>query len=152
VQNNSSIYNVIYTFTKGAWVVQPYFQFTDVPTDAKCGILKGAETQGEALLLSRTFKHGFSLAGRAEFISSTGNAAQNAVNLMFGPGSTGTSLTLTPTFQHGGLFFRGDLGWVHASSITPGDAFGAAGLNTGQLRAAAEIGFMFGNNVVHRKQ
>ena len=152
VQNNSSIYNVIYTFTKGAWVVQPYFQFTDVPTDAKIGILKGAETQGEALLLSRTFKHGLSLAGRAEFISSTGNAAQNAVNLMFGPGSTGTSLTLTPTFQHGGLFFRGDLGWVHASSITPGDAFGAAGLNTGQLRAAAEIGFMFGNNVVHRKQ
>ena len=25
VQNNGSIYNVIYTYTKGAWIVQPYF-------------------------------------------------------------------------------------------------------------------------------
>ena len=33
VQNNSSMYAVIYTYTKGSWIVQPYFQYTDVPTN-----------------------------------------------------------------------------------------------------------------------
>ncbi len=152
VQNNGSIYNVIYTFTKGAWIIQPYFQFTDVPTNPSIGIVNGAETRGGALLLSHTFKHGFSLAGRGEYISSTGSAALHSVNLMFGPGSAGTSVTLTPTFQYGGFFFRGDLGWVGASSVAPGDAFGATGMNDRQFRAVGEIGFMFGNNLIEKKQ
>src|SRR5271157_952461 len=41
VQNNSSIYNVIYTYTKGRWILQPYFQYTNVPTNQKIGIVKG---------------------------------------------------------------------------------------------------------------
>ncbi|HXW14619.1 MAG TPA: outer membrane beta-barrel protein [Terriglobia bacterium] len=152
VQNNGSIYNLIYTFTKGPWIVQPYFQYTDVPTNPSIGIANGASTRGEAILMSHAFKHGFSLAGRGEYISSTGSVAQKSVNLMFGPGSAGTSVTVTPTFQYGGFFFRGDLGWVRASSITPGDVFGPAGLNNSQFRAVGEIGFMFGNNLVEKKQ
>jgi hypothetical protein len=35
VQNNGSIYNVIYTYTKGAWIIQPYYQYTNVPTNLK---------------------------------------------------------------------------------------------------------------------
>jgi len=102
-------------------------------------------------LLSHAFKHGFSLAGRGEYISSSGSAAQKSVNLMFGPGSAGTSVTLTPTFQYGGFFFRGDLSWVNASSITPGDAFGSTGMNGNQFRAVGKIGFLFGNNIVEKK-
>ena len=109
VQNNSSIYNVIYTYTKGTWIVQPYFQYSDVPTNRKIGIAKGASTAGGAILVNHTFKHGFSLPVRGEYIASTGNADPEAVNLMYGPGSAGTSITVTPTFQHGGFFFRGDL-------------------------------------------
>ena len=90
VQNNGSIYNVIYTYTKGPWIVQPYFQYTDVPTNAKIGIVKGASTKGGAILASYAFKHGFSLPVRWEYISSSGSAAQNSVNLMYGPGSNGT--------------------------------------------------------------
>jgi hypothetical protein len=152
LQNNSSIYNLIYTYTKGPWIIQPYFQLTDVPSHTQIGIVHGAETRCGALLLSHAFPHGFSLAGRWEYLSSTGSAAEQAVNLLFGPGSAGSSVTLTPAFQHGGLFFRGDLAWVHATSITPGDAFGAAGVSDSQFRAVAEIGFMFGNNVVGRRQ
>ena len=151
VQNNGSIYNVIYTYTKGAWILQPYFQYTDVPTNAKIGVVKGASTTGGAILLSRAFKHGFSLAGRWEYISSSGNAAQDAVNLMFGPGSAGTSLTATPTFQFGGFFLRGDVAWAHASSYTPGDVFGSLGNKDNQVRAVAEVGFVFGNNIVEKK-
>ncbi len=151
VQNNGSIWEVIYTYTKGAWIIQPYYQYTDVPTNAQIGVLKGASTSGGAILLSRAFKHGFSLAGRWEYIASSGNAAEDAVNLMYGPGSAGTSVTVTPTFQYGGFFFRGDLAWVHVSSFTPGDAFGPTGVNDNQPRAVAEIGFLFGNNIVEKK-
>jgi hypothetical protein len=151
VQNNSSIYNVIYTYTNGPWIIQPYFQYTNVPTNAEIGVVKGASTTGGAILVSRAFKHGASLAGRWEYIASSGNAAQQAVNLMFGPGSAGTSFTLTPTLQYGGFFVRGDLSWVHAIDYTPGFGFGSNGMNTNQPRAMAEIGFMFGNNITEKK-
>ncbi len=151
VQNNGSIYNVIYTYTKGSWIIQPYFQYTNVPTNTKIGIVKGASTTGGAILLSYAFKHGFSLPVRWEYIASSGSAAEDAVNLMYGPGSTGTSITVTPTFQYGGFFLRGDLAWVHVGDITPGDAFGPTGVNKNQARAVAEIGFIFGNNIVEKK-
>lgn len=148
VQNNSSIYNVIYTYIKGPWIVQPYFQYTDVPSNPKVGVVKGASTRGGALLLSRAFRRGFSLAGRWEYIASTGDRNDpDVINLMYGPGSAATSLTVTPTFQWRGFFVRGDLSWVHAMDITPGYAFGRNGANQDQPRAVAEIGFMFGNNI-----
>jgi hypothetical protein len=146
VHNNSQIYNVIYTYTKGSWIVQPYFQHTSIPKNEKIGAPQSASTQGGAVLLSYAFTKRFSLAGRWEYITSTG-----PVNLMFGPGSTGTSVTVTPTFQYGGLFFRGDFSWVHAGDYTPGYAFGSNGSNPNHPRAMAEIGFIFGNNVVERK-
>lgn len=147
VQNNGSMYALIYTYTKGSWIIQPYWQYARVPTNGKVGVVKGAATDGAALLLSRRFSHGFSLAGRGEYISSTGNTAENSVNLMYGPGSKGTSITVTPTFQYGGFFVRGEVAYVHVSDITPGLAFGQGGTLKSQPRAIAEIGFMFGNNV-----
>ena len=150
VQNNGSIYNFIYTYSKGSWIVQPYWQYTNVPTNAKIGIVKGASTNGGAILVSRAFKHGFALPVRFEYIASTGKVSENAVNLMYGPGSAGTSITVTPTFQYGGFFARGDIAYVHLSSLTPGDGFGPAGKDANQPRAMAEIGFMFGNNIVEK--
>lgn len=147
VQNNSSIYNVIYTYTKGAWIINPYIQYTNVPTNPKVGVIKGASTTGGAVLVSRTFRHGFSLPARFEYISSSGSTALNSVNLLFGPGSAGTSITVTPTYQRGGLFLRGDLSWVHATDSIPGDTFGPSGNNPNQPRAVAEVGFIFGNNI-----
>jgi len=151
VQNNGSIYNVIYTYTKGPWIVQPYFQYTDVPTNAKIGIVKGASTTGGAILASYAFKHGFSLPVRFEYITSSGSLADQSVNLLYGPGSNGTSITVTPTFQSGGFFVRGDIAWVHASNFTPLLVFGPNGTDNSQFRAAGEIGFVFGNNIVEKK-
>ena len=150
VQNNGSIYNVIYTYTRGAWIVQPYFQYTDVPTNASIGVVKGASTTGEAILVSRIFKHGFSLPARFEILTSSGSANDNSVNLMYGPGSSALSSTLTPTYQSGGFYIRGDISWTHASSYTPGSAFGGNGTNSDQSRAMAEIGFIFGSNLTER--
>ena len=150
VQNNGSIYNVIYTYTRGAWIIQPYFQYTDVPTNPGIGVLKGASTTGESILVSRMLKHGFSLPARFEYLTSSGSANDNSENLMYGPGSSALSSTLTPTYQSGGFYIRGDISWTRVSSYTSGNAFGANGTNSDQPRAIAEIGFIFGSNLTER--
>jgi hypothetical protein len=147
VQNNGSIYNVIYTYTKGPWIIQPYYQYNTVPTNTQIGVAKGSHANGGAILLSHAFKKGFSLAGRWEYIAASGKLGDNSVNLLFGPGSHGISYTLTPTFQYGGFFVRGDVGIVHAMDQTPGAVFGSNGTNNTQTRLVGEIGFIFGNNL-----
>ncbi|MGB7848123.1 MAG: outer membrane beta-barrel protein [Candidatus Acidiferrum sp.] len=143
IQNNSQIYNVIYTYSHEAWVVQPYFQYTNVPTNTKIGITRGASTRGGALLLTYNFKHGVSMAVRPEYISSTGSVANGAINLLYGPGSGAFALTVTPTYRKDGFFLRGDFSVVHARDFMPGAAFGPAGLNGTQPRGLVEAGFMF---------
>ena len=152
VENNGSMYNIIYTYSKGSWIIQPYWQYTNVPTNLKIGIAKGASTNGGAILVNHTFKHGFSLPVRWEYIASSGSRKdRDVVNLMFGPGSAGTSITLTPTFQYRAFFVRGDLAWVHASTITPGYSFGEGGNLQNQPRAVSEIGFILGDNIYKKK-
>ena len=144
-QNNSSMYALIYTFTKGPWIIQPYWQYSNVPKNLKIGISKGATTNGGAILISHAFKKGFSLAGRWEYIGSSGNATDGSENMLgFGPGSKGMSLTGTPTFQYGGFFFRGDISWVHATDYVKGSVFGPLGTKQDQARLVGEIGFIFG--------
>jgi len=141
--NNEEIYNVIYTYSHGSWVVQPYFQYTNVPTAANIGIAKGAATRGGALLLTYNFKHGIYLAVRPEYISANGSAANGNINLLYGPGSGAFAFTVTPTYQKDGFFIRGEFSVVHATSLTAGDAFGPAGLSANQPRGVIETGFMF---------
>ncbi len=150
LQNNSSMYALIYTYTKGSWIVQPYWQYSNVPVNLQIGVTKGTSTDGGALLVSKAFKHGFSLPGRVEYISTSGSSSDGSANMLFGPGSAGTSLTGTPTWQKGGMFFRGDISWVHASSYAPGTVFGKTGTSPDQVRAMAEIGFIFGSNVTEK--
>ncbi|HKR31027.1 MAG TPA: outer membrane beta-barrel protein [Terriglobales bacterium] len=143
VQNNGAMYAVIYTYTKSGWIVQPYYQYSNVPTNPAVGVRRGASTNGGALLVSRTLKRGFSLASRGEYLASTGNSAERSVNLMYGPGSSAWSITLTPTFQYRRFFARGDLSFVRANNIAPSAAFGPAGTNRNQPRVVVEVGFLF---------
>ena len=146
VQNNSQIYNVIYTYSKGSWIVTPWWQYTNVPTNAKVGVAKGTTTNSFAILASKAFGK-FSLPVRFEYISSSGNTKDGSVSLLYGPGSSATSFTVTPTYQSGGFFVRGDLAFVHIGSVVPGFGFGPLGKDDSQFRAAAEIGFIFGDNL-----
>jgi hypothetical protein len=143
VQNNGSVYALIYTYTKGSWIIQPYVQYGDVPTNPRVDVTNGASTTGGAVLVSHNFNHGLSLAGRGEYIAGSGSAAENSVNLMYGPGSAAWSITLTPTFQHQRFFTRGDLSFVRTNDFTLGDAFGGSGTNANQPRGVIEVGFLF---------
>jgi hypothetical protein len=137
------IYDLIYTYTKGPWVIQPYVQYTDVATNVKAGIPQGASTWGGAILASRILKKGFSLTGRWEYIGSSGNLASNSANLLYGPGSTAWSLTVTPTYQYRKLFTRTDIAYVATSNFTQGFGFGSFGTKPSQTRGVVEMGFLF---------
>ncbi len=143
VQNNGSMYAFIYTYTKGSWTVQPYFQVGNVPTNPGVGVVNGASTWGGAVLVNHSFKHGFSLPFRWEYLGTTGSAVKQSVNLLYGPGSAGLSLTVTPTYQYKHFFSRGDVSWVRAFDSTPGNAFGPQGTEQNQVRGVIEVGFLF---------
>jgi hypothetical protein len=148
IQNNSYMHTVIYTYIKGPWVVQPYFQYSNLPKNPTVGVAKATSSTGGALSVSYAFKHGFALPVRFEDITSSGSATDGSVNLLgFGSGSGGTTFTATPTYQKGGMYLRGDLGWVHAMNYTNGNVFGKTGTNADQFRGVLEFGFIFGNNI-----
>jgi len=143
LQSNSEIFNLIYTHTDGPWTITPYLQYTNVPRNTDIGITQSASTWGGALLASYAVDSSFSLAGRVEYIGSSGNAAEDAPSLLYGPGSNAWSITFTPTYQYKLLFVRGELSYVKASSTTPGYAFGSDFNKTSQSRLVVEAGILF---------
>jgi hypothetical protein len=148
VQNNSYMHVVIYGYTKGPWIIQPYFQYSNLPKNLKVGVPKSTSATGGALNVSYAFKCGFSLPVRWEYLTSSGSATDGSVNLLgFGSGSAGTTFTATPTYQKGGMYIRGDLAWVDALNSTKGDVFGAKGTDQSQFRGVLEFGFIFGSNI-----
>ena len=142
-QNNGAIYALVYTHTAKRWMVDPYLQYTYVPQSARIGAGRATSALGGAILGNYTFTPHVSLAGRAEYISSSGNSTDGAVNLLYGPGSDAWSLTVTPTYQNNAFFARGEFSFSQAVNTTSGDAFGANGRNSTQVRGMIETGFMF---------
>ena len=152
VQNNGAMHAVIYTYSKGPWIISPYFQYGTYAKNYKAGIYKSTSATGGAVNVSYAFKNGVSLPIRFEYLASSGSKNdESSLNLLgFGAGSSGTTITLTPTYQKGGMFVRSDLAYVHASSFTSGSAFGTSGTSADQFRAVLEFGFIFGDNIVKK--
>jgi hypothetical protein len=140
--DSSQMYNLLYTYTHGTWVINPYYQYTVVPkapTLAPVAIPVSAHTNGGAILVTKAFKHGFSLAVRPEYIKSSGP------NLLYGTNTGAFAFTATPTYIKDAFFLRGDLSVVHVTNFpaTGGFAFGPTGTNLNQVRGVIETGFLF---------
>ena len=136
--NNSQIYDLIYSYTSGWLTIYPSLQFTRIPKDPNIGLLESASTYGVALATKFTFNTHWSITGRAEYIDTTGG-----LNVAYGPGSNAWSLTLTPTYQRGIFFVRGEASLVKANNITAGLAFGHDGTSSSQGRLLIETGVLF---------
>jgi Putative beta-barrel porin-2, OmpL-like. bbp2 len=146
LNNNGQIYNVIYTYNAAPIVITPYFQETNIPFNPDIGVLKSTQTLSGAILGSYAFTDMISVAGRAEYIGTTGNENSpkgSAANLLYGVGSDAWSLTLTPTFQWKQFFFRGEVSYVQANSYASGAVFGKEGNNNSQVRGLIETGVIF---------
>jgi hypothetical protein len=143
LQNNSSMFNLIYSYTTGPWIVAPYVQYTDVARDPGLGIPQGASTYGGALLVSYALTPEFALGGRFEYLAQSGRPGGDAASLLYGPGSSAVSVAVTPTLQLGRFFLRGEYAYVQAIDAATGSAFGRQGNRTSQNRFALEGGIIF---------
>jgi hypothetical protein len=136
-QNNGEIYNLMYTHNMGPLTISPYLQYNTSPNIP--GVSLPGDTFGAAVLAKYQFNPEWSLGGRVEYITSSG-----AANLLgYGIGSDAWSVTLTPTWQKGIVFVRGEFSYVGVGSGTPGLMFGAAGVNDNQIRGLLEAGVLF---------
>lgn len=141
-QNNSEIYNVIFTHDSGNWMIQPYLQYTHVPRLSRLGTTK-ASTYSGALLVKYKVSDNVTIPARVEYLDSTGRVGSAAPSLLYGQGSNAFSFTITPTYTQGVFFARAEVNYVRASSVTPGFAFGEFGDKRSQLRGVLEAGVVF---------
>jgi hypothetical protein len=138
-QSQGQIYNLIFNHSQGKWAITPYVQYSYVPSTIVGGLATpSGESYGGAVLAKYSFTPEISLAGRVEYIGSSGHAA-----LLYGPGSNAWSVTLTPTYQKGIFFGRLEFSYVGIGSGTPGFELGANFDKKDQVRGFAEVGVIF---------
>ncbi len=143
-QNNSSIYNLIYTYTGRKLTLTPYLQYTRVPDTPSLGLAPGGSSWGAATLASFAVSENVALGARAEILSTrTDGSGPHAVNLLFGPGSSAFSFTVTPTYMVHRWFARTELSLVRIVHVTIPDGFGAHGDKRLQARGLLECGVVF---------
>jgi hypothetical protein len=137
-QNNGQIFNLMYSHTMGPFTVSPYIQYSNskfIPG----GFSFSGNTWGGAILAKYNFTPEISLAGRVEYIASSGLA-----NLLgYGVNSNAWSITLTPTYQKGIFFARGEVSYVGLGHGAPGLMFGSLGTSADQTRVLGEAGVVF---------
>jgi hypothetical protein len=149
--DNGDVVNLIYTYNAAPWTISPYFQYTNnshssiYTTNPVTGkpFTKDASTWGGAVLANYSINDNWNLAGRVEYVNSSGSSTDGTVNVLFGPGSSAWSVTVTPTWQSGIYFARLEGSYVGASSTSLGLAFGSAGKSTSQERLVLEAGILF---------
>jgi hypothetical protein len=142
--NNGAILNLMYTYNSAPWTISPYFQYTHAAGNAFFGTPTDNGTLGAAVLANYSVNDNINVAGRLEFIASTGSKSSlTTTNLLYGPGSSALSFTLTPTYQQGIWFVRAEGSVVDAYDTTPGFVFGKAGTSTTQGRFLIETGIIF---------
>jgi len=147
-QNNSRVLNVIYTYSKGALLINPYVQLTRVQARPVIGLMTSASTASAAVLAKYSLSPSFSLAARTEYLRQSDGACQPlgscaATNLAFGPKSAAWSNTLTPTYQRGRYFARAEVSSTRIGRLGPGSGFGRTGNDPSQTRALIECGALF---------
>ena len=143
--DNSDVVNLIYTYNNAPWTISPYFQYTHNKHSAAYnpGTTKDADTWGGAVLANYNINDNWNLAGRIEYVSASGSSTDGTVNVLFGPGSSAWSFTVTPTYQYGIYFARLEGSYVAASSVNSGLGFGKTGGSSSQARLLLEAGIAF---------
>jgi hypothetical protein len=122
-------YNLMYTYSNAPWTVGPYLQYQ---TQSGNG-----NEWGIGLLASYQFTPEWSLNGRVEYEDSSNSSGL----FVYGPGSNAFSATITPTWQKGIFFVRGELSYASLGSNALG--FGTAGNKNDTFRALLETGISF---------
>lgn len=142
-QQNSGILDINYTYANGPWTVTPYVQFTNVEKDTGLGIAQSASTFGGAVLAAYAFDATWGLAGRLEVEGQTGQRGSGTTSLLYGPGSSAVSATITPTYTKDRFFAHVEYSHVELFDAAEGLGFGRNGTKSGQDSFMAEGGITF---------
>lgn len=147
-QNNNRIFNLIFNHAQGPLSITPYLQYSHVKRDGAIGIDRSARSYGGAVLAKYALGTGWSLGARGEYLKTTGGdcgAQPNCTptNLLYGVKSDAWSLTLTPSYQSGIFFARGELSYTRIAGLEAGYGFGRTLDRTAQARSMVETGILF---------
>jgi len=139
------IYDLMYTYTSGPWTISPYVQYqnlNDHPSySCDCNLSTGSDW-GFAVLAAYQFNPEWSLNGRAEYESASGASSSFSGHpLPFGRNPDAWSFTVTPTYQKGIFFARGELSYASLGSFDTG--YGRDYNKSSQFRAMLETGISF---------
>jgi len=136
----NEIYNLMYTYSADPWTIGPYVQYQHFENTKYNGYTYDDHSSewGIGVLASYQLDPNWSLNGRGEYEAASGNGWA----LEYGPKSKAWSLTVTPTYQDGIFFARGELSYTGLSDQVYGYGFGRSGTKDNQFRAMFETGIV----------
>jgi hypothetical protein len=143
---NKRLYDLMLTQTFGKLTLTPYLLWVDSPQDATIGFNGDERAFFGVMIANYTFSPTWSVGARYESgadRSTTTDTSANADFLGYGPGSSASTITLTPTYKAGHFVIRGEYSSVNLLQFTPGLGFGSAGTTSAQSRLGIEIGAQF---------
>ncbi|MGC9270856.1 MAG: outer membrane beta-barrel protein, partial [Acidiphilium sp.] len=130
---------VYYSYTKGAVTLVPEVQYVYAKVDHQIGIDKFTSNFGAELIGDYQFaKTPWSVGGQVVYYSNNGPQAW-----YLNAHSAGIGIGVTPTWQQGNIFARGEVGLLHLTSVGTGPAFGSSGTDRNQVIGLLEAGVVF---------
>ena len=136
---NSNMIGAYYDYTNGNLNLIPEVQYVYAKVDHQIGIDKFTSNFGAELIGDYKFaKTPWSVGGQVMYYSNNGPEAW-----YLNAHSAGIGLGVTPTWQQGNIFARGEVGLFHLTSIGTGPAFGGTGTDRNQVIGLLEAGVVF---------
>lgn len=136
---NSTMIGAYYDFTYGNLNLVPEAQYVYAKVDHKIGINKFTSNFGVEVIGDYQFgKSPWSLGSMVEYYRNNG-----PYGWYLNPHSAGLGIALTPTWQRGNIFVRGEVSLLHLTAIGTGSAFGSSGTDRNQAMGLLEAGLMF---------
>ncbi len=143
---NKREYDLMYTQQIGKLQLLPYALWVQSPASSALGYVRAQSAFGAVLLANYAFNGTFSLGGRLETVGNSSSVHDFSFNsdlIGYGPGSSATTFTLTPSYKTPHLIVRGEWSHVTANNVFPSLGFGPGGLRTNQTRLGLEVGAQF---------
>jgi len=143
---NRAEYALMISKQYGKLQLLPYILWMSSPTNLAAGFNKNETAVAAVILANYSINAHWSLASRFEAMSNNSFATDTSANadaIGYGPGSSATTLTVTPQYRRGHFLARVEYSNVHAEGFTPGLAFGTSGTSARQTRYGAEIGLTY---------
>ena len=138
---NSTMFGAYYSYTIGNLNVVPEVQYVYAKENSQVGLPAFSSNFGAALFASYQFgKSPYSIGSWVQYFTSNGPDAW-----FLNSRSAGFGISIAPTWQKNHLFVRGDIGWLHLTSIgTPGSAgYGTSANGRDQADFLLEAGVLF---------